>query len=260
MAWSRLQSASATSSEGGLSGTVAATFGTNLTAGSKIIAAVAVNAATGGVDEVISVKDGAGNSLTELASNSGGAGGGWTELWAMDTPAGDAGTKPTITATLGAVADSYGATILIQEVSGLATGNTTAMLDGTAGVNHGSSTGPATSGSYSSTASSEYLVAVYGDVGNGVTVTDSSGYSADPNEVNASNNATLLVNYKNSGNTSESASFTLGGTAEWSVLLVAFKLGGPVITSGPLLGLQGLVQAPAVVASVSGWRNAGHSR
>ena len=32
------------------------------------------------------------------------------------------------------------------------------------------------------------------------------------------------------------------------------------ITSGPALGLQALVQAPVTVASVSGWRNAAHSR
>ena len=69
-----------------------------------------------------------------------------------------------------------------------------------------------------------------------------------------------MFDYKNSGNTAESASFTLNGTAHWNTLLVAFQLGGPVITSGPLLGLQPLVQAPVTTVSVSGWRNAGHSR
>jgi len=236
VAWSRLQSASATSSEGGLSGTVAATFGTNLTAGSKIIAAVAVNAATGGVDEVISVKDGAGNSLTELASNSGGAGGGWTELWAMDTPAGDAGTKPTITATWNTgLAASYGFVMLLQEVTGLAAGNTTAILDGAViGAASGNSASAA-SGAYSSGAASEYLTAAYFDPGTGVTIaTPPSGYTADPHNVSGQSSADLSVYYKNSSAGAESATFGLSGSGQWEVLLTAFKLAsGPAFIPAP---------------------------
>src|SRR4249920_961861 len=139
MAWSVLQSKSFTNAG---SGNVAVTFTTaNLSAGTKIVAWVAVSASSPQT-VVSSVKDGALNTWTQLAvasDNTNDA----LYLFALDTPAGDVGTKPTITATIGS---NFGASILVQEVSGLAAGNTSAMLDGTAGVNHGTSAGPATSG------------------------------------------------------------------------------------------------------------------
>src|SRR5580704_16424705 len=129
MAWSVLQSASTAAT--GNSGTQSATFTTaNLSSGTKLIAAVACSA--NGLT-VSSVKDGAGNSFTSLATVSfnNAASNGQLSLWAIDTPAGDAGTKPTITATL--TASTTETSLLIQEVSGLLAGNTAAMLDGTAG-------------------------------------------------------------------------------------------------------------------------------
>ena len=80
----------------------------------------------------------------------------------MDTPAGNAGTKPTITATL--TGTTYGSAILVQEISGLAAGNTlAAMIDGTAATTGNTgSTGPATTAAYSSTAANEYLVGLCG--------------------------------------------------------------------------------------------------
>ena len=260
MTWTHLQSNSATSAEGGLSGTVAATFTSNLTAGSKILVAIAVNAATGGPDAVVGVSDGT-NALTELTGVTT-TGEGWLDLWYEDTPSGLVGTKPTITATLGAVADSYGATILIQEVSGLLTGSS--GVDGTIGTNTGSSTGPATGGSYSSSAANEYLCAIYGDVGNGVTVTNATGsttYTPDANNVNASGNATLFFDYGNSTNGPETASFALSGTAAWATILVAFQLGSPpvIITPATLPRVIGIGQAYTFNLSVTGGSGSGYT-
>ena len=111
MAWSWLQSASASP---GVVGTASVTFTTaNVSAGSKIICCVAFGAT--GADSITSVKDGAGNSLTNLATVSGTVGGNFTlvALYAMDTPAGDVGTKPTISAVLTTV-NSPSVSILIQ--------------------------------------------------------------------------------------------------------------------------------------------------
>ena len=77
------------------------------------------------------------------------------------------GTKPVITAT-GTYADMA---LIIQEVTGLATGTTlAAMVDGTPAV-IGGGTSTTTTGlpAYTSTAASEYLIAVYGDDGDGIT-------------------------------------------------------------------------------------------
>ena len=76
------------------------------------------------------------------------------------------GTKPTITATW---ASGGGLGLVVQEVSGLLAGNTTAMVDGTPGTLTGSTTSTG-SPTYSSTAANEFLVSAYADIGNGVTV------------------------------------------------------------------------------------------
>ena len=74
--------------------------------------------------------------------------------------------------------------ILLQEVSGLLAGNTTAMADGTlaslGGVGSSGSTG---SPSYTSTASSEFLVSVYGDDGGPLTWTKPAALTSDANSV-----------------------------------------------------------------------------
>ena len=134
MAWSRIQSAKTAATTTGAT-TVAATFGTNLSSGTKIIAAVALPYGT-----VTGVSDGTNpltligrKTVTNLLDVS---------LWAMDTPSGDAGAKPTITATL---TNTTQGSMVIQEVSGLLAGNTTAMADGTLGSNTG--TGGSSTGS-----------------------------------------------------------------------------------------------------------------
>lgn len=222
MSWAVLQSGSNTVTSGG-NGTF--TFSTaNLTSGSKIICWVVVSL-SGITEPVTAVKDGSNNALTQLASVPPGVGTNtWVELWAMDTPAGDAGSKPTLTAT---ALPNFGITMLVEEVTGLLAGNTSAMLDGTPATNTGTNS-PATNGAYSSTAVNEFLAGCYGDPGDGVTVSNSTGYTPDTANVNASNFATCFVSYKNSTNGSESASWALSGAATdgWKTILAAFKLAG----------------------------------
>ena len=161
MAWNHLQSAS-TAATSSSSNSATVTFTTaNLSSGSKMI--IAIGWASGSTQTVSTVKDGAGNSFTRMAGapNSGGPSG--CDLWQLDTPAGDVGTKPTITVQF---SGSGQASLLVQEVSGLATGTTTAaVLDGTAGTKTGSGGSSTGSPTYSSSLSSEYLVTVYGDDG-----------------------------------------------------------------------------------------------
>ena len=229
MAWSVLQSASA---QGGSGLTV--TFTTaNCTAGTKLIAAVAGDNSS--LTTVSSVKDAAGNAMTSLGTVTLSDGTGTLTLLAMDTPAVDVGTKPTFTVTMSVGGGSCA--MLVQEVSGLLAGNTTAMIDGTAGTNAVNSSGPATSGTYSSSLANEYLVFLYGDSGNNITYTaPSSPWTGDPNGVNTSFNNDCTISYNNSAGTGESASYTINGGVNWGTILVAFNIpsAGPSITTTSL--------------------------
>jgi len=233
MAWSVLQSVSTVNSGGA---NVAATFTTaNLTSGSKVICWLCADTSTGGTAGFTAVSDGT-NALSKLGAFFDTGGTLEADLWVMDTPAGDAGTKPTITATWNTgLATSYGFVMLLQEVTGLAAGNTTAILDGAAiGAASGNSASAA-SGAYSSGAASEYLTAAYFDPGTGVTIaTPPSGYTADPHNVSGQSSADLSVYYKNSSAGAESATFGLSGSGQWEVLLTAFKLAsGPAFIPAP---------------------------
>src|SRR6185437_2873464 len=213
-----------------------ATFTTaNVSSGTKLIAAAAVSDQSGLGSTTSSVKDAALNSMTLIGRKSAGSPTAVdVSLWAMDTPAGDVGTKPTLTAT---ATNNSQISILIQEVSGLLAGNTTAMADGTLGSNTG--TGGASTGSptYSSTALNEYLVSVYGDDGGPETWTKPAGTTSDPNSVNSNAHADCAIAYTNSTNGAEAGSWALTGTsAQWCTLLVAFKIsggGGGGATPGP---------------------------
>lgn len=213
MPWSVLQSAS-----GSLDGSaVSATFSTaNVQAGSKIIAVVSAGGA--GVPAITSVKDAALNTWTQVGN--GNTGNARVYIFGLDVPAGDVGTKPTLTATC---AGAAGLGIVIQEVSGLAAGNTTAMVDGTAGTLTGA-TATTGSPSYSSTAASEYLVSAYGDIGNGVTVVIAGGWTADAHNVNGSVSSNCMVQFKNSTGGSETNGFTGADTGGWAIAEVAFLL------------------------------------
>src|SRR5581483_4610183 len=212
MAWSVLQGAGHVADivQNGL---ISATFATaNLTSGTKLIAAVSVGDNGSGIT-VTGVSDGT-NAFTQVGFKSYANSDGGVYLFALDTPAGDAGTKPTITATTASVTGS-GAPITIQEVSGLLAGNTTAMLDGSPGTAAGSTGTSTTSPAYSTSAASEYLVAVYGDYEDAVTTwTNPAGYTgatAGPGSAaaatgaNTSNTSNLELAYKNSAGGAETA-------------------------------------------------------
>lgn len=229
MSWSVLQSAGANSG----TTSVSVTFSSNCTSGSKLIAYVACGTPASG--SVSSVKDGSGNSFTSQGrvqlNNSTGLG--WLYIWTLDTPSGDAGTKPTFTA----ITSSGGGntvSLLVEEVSGVATG-TSGILDGTWGTlqgNGGTSTGSPT---YSSTAAGEYLVTVYGDNGGPATYTGPSGWTTDSHGVNSNGNDDIAVAYKSSTGSAESGGgWTLTSSGQqWAVAMVAFKLasGGHTATA-----------------------------
>ena len=259
MSWSRLQSAS--SGPHSAVASLAVAYGSNLTAGSKLIAVVTITNGNGNQTTTCTgVSDGNGNSFTQLAdapvATAGFAGAIYTNnvyLFAMDTPAGDAGTKPTITAALTNSA-GYGA-ILIQEVSGLLAGNTSAMLDGSVAVssgNGGTNNFTAAPASYSSTAANEYLVDIYGDDGNS-TWSAPAGYTADANSLNANGiYASVAIGYKNSGNGSESGSWSVtqpGTFKNWGVILVAFQLAALTITTTGLAASPGASYSQALQAA-----------
>jgi hypothetical protein len=233
VAWSVLQSAS--NSPGG-GGTVTATYTSNLSAGSTL---VAVGVCFGGTST--SVADASANSFIKITSQlmNGSAANGDVSLWALNTPPGDVGAKPVIT-----FISSGSSAIWIGEVSGLVTSGTAAgFTDGTAGVLGGetpNSGGTRTIGppTYASSASSEFLIYVYGDTGQGVTYTAPGGYTLDPHSVNGSGNNDIGVAYKNSTAGTETGTWTLGtgigNPIDWSLILVAFQIASTVNVVTPL--------------------------
>lgn len=258
MTWTVLQSVSNFNAGGT---TVAATFTTaNLSSGSKILCWLNSDSATGGVHDWTGVSDGT-NALSNVKSYNDTNGTFQTDLWVEDTPSGLVGTKPTITATWNnAAAASFGLAILLQEVSGLAAGATTAILDGGVVATSSGNSNSAATGSYTSTASSEFLCAVYVDPGTGASIsTPPAGYTADPHNVLGNGDANLAVYYKNSSSAAESATFGLSAAGNWGTLLTAFQLGGPPITSGPPLAPRPMGR-PVTIVTGAGWRGANHSR
>lgn len=248
MAWSVIQSAVANSVVTSAT-TVAVTYSTaNLSSGTKLFAVVSAVSTSSTIPTQSSVKDGAGNSFTQQYSASqGSAGSGFYTcgVWAIDTPVGDVGTKPTITFTFtntGSANEKAG--IWIGEVSGLLAGSS-GIVDGTAGVlnvsgGHASgSIGPPT---YASSAANEFLLYTYADNGIPETMTGPAGYTLDSQGINSSATGDLLVAYKNStsgtesGAWSASAAYTSGDGG--SYVMAAFQLaaGGSTTTPSPIVG------------------------
>jgi len=241
VAWSRVQSASTAASVSAV-GSVSTSYATNLTSGTTLLAACSVATQTGTSTEVGSVSDNNGHTFslvgrkftTPLVDVS---------LWLLNTPSGDAGSKPKITATLSSGTGNMA--LLIQEVSGLS-----GSVDGTLGTLAGSGTGTTGSPTYSSSASNEYLVSVYGDDGGPVTYTKPAALTADANSLNTQTYADLALAYGNSTGGTEAGSWSLtGSSAEWSVLLVAFDLTGGSTVSGSVSSLALAAPAGTVVAS-----------
>jgi hypothetical protein len=239
--WSVLQS----NSDSGGAASLSVTYTSHVTSGTKLIAFISWGA--GGSYTITSVKDAAGNAMTQVAfvsgvapSDGGDVGAAW---YAMDTPAGDVGISPDITVVFSG-SGGISPSMLIQEVSGLLAGNTTAMMDGTPSTTVGSPD-PAVAAAYSSTAAGEYLVAMYGDEGEGVTWTVPSGYTADANSVNDSFESDIMVASRNSSNGSETASIAVTSGIGNAVILGAFQLaaGGGAAPTVPFQQQQ------------RGWRN-----
>lgn len=221
MAWGAVQSKSASAS--GATTLSVTTTGAPVT-GNKLIGWASDGESSSA--SVTSIKDSNAVALTSLASVvETGSASAALALFAYDVPA---SVSSTFTATY---SGTGGHGILVQEVSGLLTGNTSAMLDGTAGTAHTSGTSLAAT--YSSTASNEYLASGYGDDGFGITGTKPTGYTADLNNVNTSSNANLMVAYTNSTGGSEANTWTTNGADDMCVITVAFQLAASGSSSGP---------------------------
>jgi hypothetical protein len=245
MAWGFIQSNSSTNNTSGAS-SLAVTYLSNVSSGTKLICAVQASGGGSTAISTSSVKDGAGNSFTKIlsAANGGNLVAGEMSFWAIDTPAGDVGTTPQITANFST--PEFGCSMLVQEVSGLAVGNTlAAMIDGTGATLTGSSGASTGSPAYSSTAINEYLVALYGDDGQStITWTAPAGYNTDPKSINSSGAGDIGVAYKNSTGGSETGSWgRTNSTSQWSAGLVAFQLAASVVvtvvTTLPAITLSG---------------------
>lgn len=241
MAWSRLQS----KANGAINASsVSATFTSNVSAGTKLIAWVIGDNNTS--FSVSSVKDGAGNTFTSIAST-GFSNSVLGSCYAIDTPAGDVGTTPTITVTVSAtVAD---VSVLIQEISGLAPGD---AHDGTPGTSTAVAAASVAQPAYTSSAANEYLATFFGDDGQGQTATVPSGYTADASNVTSSSADAICVGFKNSTGGAESGTWTFTGPiGNDGFIVVAFKL---AVSSGqealaPVVS-PGLFQSPAMIPGV----------
>jgi hypothetical protein len=230
VAWNVVQSASATAGSVSPGGTLSAAFTSNVSSGNKLIAFVTMaSSGNGNNPSITSVSDGASNQWTNIgyaeASSNSATNNQEASIWALDCPSGDAGTKPTLSATLSASAVlSASVSMVIAEVSGLLAGNTTAMCDGSPATKTGSTTNTG-SPTYSTGASNEFLVSLYGDFGDGNTVTTAGGWTADSSNVNTSGNTNCVVQYKNSTGGSETDGFgSADTTSAWEIIEVAFKV------------------------------------
>jgi hypothetical protein len=158
-------------------------------------------------------------------------------IYAADIPTAAGGTTPTITLT---VDRSSTLAIVAQEISGLAPGNTTAMLDGSVVYNEAQSKPSLGTGPYSSTASNEYLITAYADDGGPDSWSSPSGYTLDSHNSNGSGAANLAIAYNNSSNGPESAKWSISSGTDPPVeyaAIVAFKLpsGSTMITAAMAL-------------------------
>lgn len=222
MAWNRVQSKASTV-QGTAVSSATVTLTSTPTTGNKIIVGIILSES--GTQTVSTVKDGNANSLTQAWTvlNSGNC---RSQVYFYDVPA---SASSAITVTLSATGPEWA--FLVQEVSGLLAGNTTACLDGTASTKTGSATPSGTTG-YASTASNEYLTSFFGDFGNSNNVS-LSGWTLDANSINANASCDCVIAYKNSSNGAESDSWTIGTGDQWAIGTVAFKLASVAFVANP---------------------------
>lgn len=247
MSWSVLQSNSTAQTPAAT--TFAATYSSNLGSGNVLLAAVSLS----GARTISSVKDGANNSFTLIGTvnlnNSSSQG--VCALYALATPSGDVGIKPTITATL---SSSTVGSIWIAEVSGIQ-----AVTDGSAATAFGAA--GACTPTYSDTAASEFFITVFGDNGGPETSSVTGGWTVDSKSINTNADANCVVAYGNSNNGTETNAWTsTGSTTQCGAVAVAFKLssgGGPtvaqpVIVTAPWHQLPAPPAIPAQIMPVPG--------
>jgi hypothetical protein len=225
MAWSVLQSKGGSATN---IATLTVTYPNALTSGTKMIALAATD---GNSASISNIHDSANTNFTSIitANNGGSITFGQGGLFALDNPGGITGA---ITASLSAGCDP---SLVIQEVQGLATGNTVAaMIDGTAASLTGSASGSVGPPSYTDTAANEYLVFCFTDFGSGSTVGNpGSPYTTDANSENGPGVAACIISYKNSAGTTETGHYTAPASDDWAMFMAAFKIsgggGGPII-------------------------------
>lgn len=254
MAWSVVQ-ATSTASSGTTVNTASATYASALTTGNKAVAVIGWNTFT--TAATFSSVTCAGTAMTQCAMLADTTNQIGLALYALDVPS---ATAATVTSTFSS-GQTYETSIWIAEVSGLATGNTTAaMLDGTAAIAGHAAAGSTAQSSYTSSAASEFLVACGSDNGGPQTVTAPSGYTLDTHSVTNNASADAFIAYKNSTGGAESGTWTFGGTTTGTALgVVAFKVAGGGSTSGPPLSPVFMQRPPAQIVSRAGWRGAQHS-
>ncbi len=247
MAWGVTQTNSAVGSG---SSTIVTPL-SNLSAGTKLIAYF--SAFGSGSFTITSVKDAAGNTFTQVGFLYSATSGTGTGIFAMDTPAGDVGIKPAITALM---SNSQFGGMVVQEVSGLAVGNTlAAMVDGTAVATAFAAGASHAQPAYTSTAASEYLVSFCGDQGGPQTMTQPAGYTMDTKAINNNGSVDCCPSYKNSTGAAESGTWAYSGSTIGSnIMVVAFKLSGTAASS--ILPQQTKHRFPAAFTRIAG-RNSG---
>lgn len=203
-------------------------------------------------------KDSNNNSLTLLKTTTNATNDLFTFLFAYDVP-----VTPSATVNV-AVTPAKVLSAVMQEVSGLLAGNTTAMLDGAGGstASGGASktgTGALTSPTYSSTASGEYLFTTFSDFGNNATAAAPAGFTIDPNAINTNANANCVVATGTSTGGAESSAWSLttnSGSDFYCVTTVAFKLaaggGGGSASCGDTLTVSSTASATSTRSAACG--------
>lgn len=216
-----VQSASGSSGVGATSFGVA--FSTqNLASGGKIFAIVTTWGNAGQVNPT-QVKT-PNTTLTQLAGPYAVGTHVSVSFWIGDTAAGDVGTKPTVTATVGSSWNSVG--VAIAEVSGVASGSTAAaVFDATnsnaAKENQNTASTPTSVGPYQPT-TGELMLLCYGDSGASSTCTAPSGWATTLG-ANADGNDNAVFTYRQSDGTSFTVGFTGSASADWAQFIVALK-------------------------------------
>jgi hypothetical protein len=228
VAYSVLQSAVSASAGTNIT-TLSKAFTTaNLSTSTTVLSAVALSSTGASLPSGITMTCG-GTSMVLIKTITNGVAGTAVilQLYALNTPAAQVGTKPTVQCSW---TNNAQTSMLIVEVAGIATGASLATLaDGTPATSTGTGGASAAPGSYTSTVIGEFLLAVYGDDGSTGSVTIPSGYTAVTGNTSANAAADIDIAYKNSTGGTEAGTYTLGATAgQWATIMTALQLAAPV--------------------------------